>query len=110
MFIIDKNAQEYIQKQCGSVVIRLKFEPAMGGWACSNKHVTGSYVPVISIAEPPEGEKSQYRIININGIRVYYPPTLQIKQGVSVARIRLRKILFLMWLELEGVKSTATFN
>lgn len=31
MFTIDKDAQVYILKRSGSVIIHFKFEPAMGG-------------------------------------------------------------------------------
>jgi hypothetical protein len=31
MFIIEENARAYIRKQADSIVIELRFEPAMGG-------------------------------------------------------------------------------
>ncbi|MDF2633804.1 MAG: hypothetical protein K0R78_678 [Pelosinus sp.] len=49
MITIDGFAAEYIKKRQSSAVIELKFEPAIGGCACSGKNITGSYVPFVLV-------------------------------------------------------------
>lgn len=102
MFIVDKNAAEYIKLKSGSVVIELELQPAAGGWACSGDHVTGSYVPKISIGEPLADERLKYMIVQVEEIKIYYPSRLKVKEGFTAIRIILKKILLAKWLELEG--------
>jgi hypothetical protein len=49
MITIDGFAAEYIKKRQSSAVIELKFEPAIGGCACSGKNITGGYVPFVLV-------------------------------------------------------------
>jgi hypothetical protein len=41
---------------------------------------------------------------------VYYPQTLKIKEGYSKIRIKLKKIIFVKWLELEGAQAIANYD
>ena len=108
MIAVDKEAIEYIQQHKGSVVIDLLLEPAMGE-CCGVVHtITGSYIPKISIGEPEE--KNKYLTTQIEGIQVYYPKNLQVKEGFSAVRIKLKKTLLWGWLEIEGAKATAVYS
>ena len=108
---IDREAADHIKKSSSSIVIELKWEPAIGGCcaACSTKNITGSYIPLVSIAEPLEEEKKQYCVVETNSIQVYYPATLRVKEGFTEIRIKLKKTLFWGWLEVEGAKAIANY-
>jgi len=41
---------------------------------------------------------------------VYYPTLLGVKEGYPAIRIKLKKILFWGWLEIEGAKAIAFYN
>jgi hypothetical protein len=58
------------------------------------------------VGEPIEAEKAGYLSTVVDGVTVYYTPTVGVKQGFSHIRILLRKLLFWNWLELEGAKAT----
>jgi hypothetical protein len=55
-------------------------------------------------------ENKQYRTVEVNGIKVYYPANLQVKAGYSCISIKLRKLFCFGWLELEGAKAIAIYN
>ena len=110
MITIDRDATEYIKKRHSSVIIELKFEPALGGWACSAKNVTGSYVPFIYIDEPLLAGQGKYEIIEIDSIKVYYPKNLSVKEGYQQIKITLKKIMFLQWINIEGAKAITIYN
>jgi len=108
MFSIDQAAVRYINKQSGSIVISLKLEPAMGGCACSTQHITGSYLPVIVLGPPSGGD--QYNQIIVDGITIFYAANIQPKADCSHITVKLKKMLFWSWLEVEGVKAIASFK
>jgi len=41
---------------------------------------------------------------------VYYPRALKVKEGYSAIRIKLKKILFMKWLELEGAQAIVNYD
>lgn len=108
MFIVEQAAAQYINKRSGSVVVSLKLEPAMGGCACSTQHITGSYLPVITLGPPTEPD--QYNRVSIEDITVFYAPNIQPKADYPSMVIRVKKTLFWSWLEIEGVKPIASFK
>lgn len=108
MFIIEQAAAKYINKQSGSVVVSLKLEPAMGGCACSTQQITGSYLPVITLGPPSESDP--YSQIVIDNLTVFYAPNIQPKADYPSMVIRLKRVLFWSWLEIEGVKAIASFK
>lgn len=108
MIAIDKEAIEYIQQHKGSIVIDLLLEPAMGECCGVGRTITGSYIPKVSIGEPQE--KSKYLNMQVESIQVYYPKNLQVKEGFSTVRIKLKKTLLWGWLEIEGARATAVYN
>lgn len=108
MFIVEQAAAKYISKRSGSVVISLKLEPAMGGCACSTQHITGSYLPVITLGPPTDPD--QYNRVSIEDITVFYAPNIQLKADYPSMVIRLKRVLFWSWLEIEGVKAIASFK
>ena len=108
MFIVEQAAAKYINARSGSVVVSLKLEPAMGGCACSTQHITGSYLPVITLGPPTEPD--QYKRVSIEDITVFYAPNIQPKADYPSMVIRLKRVLFWNWLEIEGVKAMASFK
>lgn len=108
MITIDKEAVEHIQSHSGSIVIALELQPAMGSCCGMTRTITGSYIPKVSVGEPAEKEK--YLVAEIEGIHVYYPPNLQVKEGFSEVRIKMKKSLLWGWLEIEGAKATAVYS
>ncbi|MDF2929449.1 CC/Se motif family (seleno)protein [Anaerospora sp.] len=108
MFIVEQAAAQYINKRSGSVVVSLKLEPAMGGCACSTQHITGSYLPVITLGPPTEPD--QYNRVSIEDITVFYAPNIQPKADYPSMVIRVKKMLFWSWLEIEGAKPIASFK
>lgn len=108
LFFFDKGAAEYIRKQSDSIVIGFKLEPAMGGCACSTKHITGSYQPTISVGTPME--KERYLVETVSGIDIYFPKNMRPRYDTACITIKLRKTLFMSWLELDGAKAIAEFN
>lgn len=102
MFIVAKDAMEYIKSRSGSVVIDMELQASQGGWGCSSERVAGSYVPKIFIREPLADEKLRLKVIKIDSVKIYYSSRLEIKDGQTGIKIKLRKFIFLKWLELEG--------
>lgn len=108
MITIDKEAVEFIKGRSGSIVIALELQPAMGSCCGMTRTITGSYIPKVSEGEPNEKEKCL--VTDIEGIKVYYPKNLQVKEGFASVRIRLKKSLMWGWLEIEGAKATAIYS
>jgi hypothetical protein len=46
----------------------------------------------------------------VEGITVYYTANLEVKAGDPHIGIKLKKLLFLGWLELVGARAIVTFN
>jgi hypothetical protein len=65
---------------------------------------------MILTGEPLSSEKIQYLMTEVNGVRVFYPSGLLIKEGFSEIRVFARKFLFWTWLEIEGAKSIPVTN
>ena len=106
MFIIDKETIKYIKRKSEFVVIDLELQPSLGGWGCSSERVAGSYAPKIFIREPLADEKLRLNVIEIDSIKLYYSSKLKIKDGHKGIVMKLRKLLFFKWLELEGPYTT----
>lgn len=47
---------------------------------------------------------------DVDGINVYYSENLQVKAGYSCIKVKLKRILFWEWLELEGAKAIASYH
>ena len=103
MFNVDKEAVQYIKNRSGSVIIDLKLKPAAGGW-CPNENVTGRYVPELSTREPLADELLRYKVIDKDGIKIYYSSRLRVRDGYSGIIIKLRKLLFFKWLTIDGAE------
>ena len=108
LFFFDTGAVEYIKKRTGSIVISFDLEPALGGCSCSSAQLTGSYMPTISLGAPIE--KDHFVIDTVSGIDIYYPENIGVKPGASRISIKLRKLLFTSWLEMDGAQSKAAFH
>jgi hypothetical protein len=106
MFAIDKDAVSYIRNRAGSVVIRLMFEPGVGGGClCSPKRIAGRYSPFISLGKPRRSEKARYTQQQVEGIEVYFPPRLKIREECQQIRLSLGRFLCFRWLKVEGADS-----
>jgi len=101
MFIVEEEALQYIKLRSGSVLIDLTIAPAVGGW-CPSKDVTVRYVPKLTTREPLADERQGYKVIDQDGIKLYYSSKLKVSDGYSEIIIKLRKLLFFKWLEIEG--------
>ena len=104
MFVIEKDALNYILTRSGSVVIDMRLITPSGGW-CPAINVAGRYVPKLSIKEPDATEQLALNVLDQDGIKIYYSPKLIVKDGYPGIIIKLKKILFFKWLELDGVAS-----
>ena len=104
-FIIEKDAAQYISKRGDAVVIGLKLEPSTGGCPCATASVTGTYIPTLSLGSPAAADSEQYLTQSVENIKVYFPAALSTRHGSTDIRIRLRGLLGLHWLELDGAKS-----
>ncbi|MBP2652734.1 MAG: hypothetical protein H6Q73_303 [Firmicutes bacterium] len=107
MFNIDQSAARYLDKRSGAVTVQLKFESALGGCACSDKQITGSYVPSVLVGNPPNNEKANYQVQQVGSVKVYYPANLKVKEGYREIRIYLKSFLLLDWLEIEGAQGVS---
>jgi hypothetical protein len=109
-FVIDKSAARFIRERDGAVAIGLHLEPSLGGCPCAENNLTGSQIASISLGKPSSAEKDQYRFQAVEGVEVYFPPSLEVKQGSTEIRIRVRGFLWFRWLELEGARSVACYT
>lgn len=64
-------------------------------------------MPIVSLGQPSDMECSNYKVEEIESIKVYYADKLKIKQGFSYIRIRLKKFLVWGWIEIEGAQGIA---
>jgi len=103
LFSFDTGAAEYIKKRTNAIVISFDLEPALGGCACSNTQLTGSYIPSISLGAPKD--RKVFSLDTVGGIDIYYPENIVVKAGTSRISIKLRNLLFTSWLEVEGAQS-----
>jgi hypothetical protein len=53
----------------------------------------------------PSDDADQYLLWQAGDVRVFYPARLQMKPGADRIRIRLRNVLLMQWLELEGARA-----
>ena len=53
----------------------------------------------------PTNDVDQYLLWQAGDVRVFYPLRLQLRPGADRIRIRLRNVLLMQWLELEGARS-----
>jgi len=66
--------------------------------------VAGCYVPRI-YAGAPGSDENTYRLGRMAGVRIFYSPRLRAKSNSNNIRIRMKRFLFLRWLEIEGASS-----
>jgi len=66
--------------------------------------VAGSYVPRL-LTGAPLGDTEQFLLWQTGDVQVFYPAGLRTKPDESRIRIRLRKFVFLNWLELDGARA-----
>jgi len=66
--------------------------------------VAGSYVPRL-LTGAPSDDADRYLLWQSGDVRVFYPARLQLRPGADRIRIRLRNVLLMQWLELEGARS-----
>jgi hypothetical protein len=64
-------------------------------------------VPTVSPGQPAAAEQPRYRVAAVDGVRVHYPASLGVRPGFAVIRVKLRRLLFWRWLELEGARAVA---
>jgi len=53
----------------------------------------------------PSGNTDRYLLWQAGDVQVFYPAGLRAKPDESRIRIRLRKFVFLSWLELDGARA-----
>lgn len=53
----------------------------------------------------PSDDADRYRLWQAGDVQVFYPARLQVKTGANRIRIRLRSVLLMRWLELEGARA-----
>ena len=59
-------------------------------------------MPKILIGEPLANEKFRFQVVEIGTIKIFYSSRLNNKDGHPGIKIKLKKLLFYKWLELEG--------
>lgn len=100
-FSIDKKTVEFIRKKGGSVLITMSFEPSPScGWR--GDKLWGTFIPEIGLGKP--NENSNFLNQEVEGITVWYPGNLKIKEGCEAIRIFTKGVLFTRWLEMEGAQ------
>jgi hypothetical protein len=62
------------------------------------------------VGEPVRRGESKYLTAEVGGIRIFYSPGMQIKDGFSEIQIKIKRFLFLAWLEIEGAKAIPVFS
>ena len=107
---VDEDAARHIREHGGAVVIALNYEPSLGGCACNASRITGSYVPVIAVGRPAPDEARRYQSQQVGQVQVFFPPGMRLKQGRDELHIRLRGLLALHWLELEGAQGISVVS
>ncbi len=53
----------------------------------------------------PSDDADRYLLWPAGDVKVFYPSGLQVKPGADRIRIRLRNVLLMQWLELEGARA-----
>ena len=53
----------------------------------------------------PSNDADQYLLWQIGAVKVFYPARLKAKTDANRIRIRLRNVLLMQWLELEGARA-----
>jgi len=67
-------------------------------------------VPTVFTGEPSCQGRDKYLTAEIDGIKIFYPPSLQVRPGFSEIHIKVRRFLLLTWLEIEGAKAVPVIN
>ena len=67
-------------------------------------------MPRVFIGEPVSREEDRYLTAEMEGIKIFYHPSVQIKDGFSEIQIKVKKFLFLSWLEIEGAKAIPVYS
>lgn len=109
-FVMEEKAARFVRERAGTVVIGLKLEPSLGGCPCASNNLMGSQIASISLGMPSQAEKDRYQLQMVDGIGVYFPASLGLKQGSSAIRIKVRGFLWFRWLELEGARAAACYT
>lgn len=104
MFTLTSEAVQYVKKHGSHILITMKFEPSCG-CPCRGDLIWGSYIPEIALGKAMD--KSQYLQETIDGITVWYPSKLIIKQGFDSIRIYIKSVLISKWLEMDGAQGVS---
>ena len=67
-------------------------------------------MPRVSIGEPDRQGKDKYLTAEMDGIKIFYPPSLRVRPGFSEIQIKVKRFFFLNWLEIEGAKAIPVIN
>lgn len=67
-------------------------------------------MPRVFVGEPVSREGDRYLTAEMDGIKIFYHPSVQIKDGFSEIHIKVKKFLFLSWLEIEGAKAIPVYS
>ena len=59
--------------------------------------------------EPDPSTREKYRAEEAAGVTVWYPAGLKIKDGRSVITVRLRRLLWMEWLEIDGAQGLVVY-
>lgn len=105
MFDIKDDAAKYIQQHGGAIIISFTLEPAIGGCPCAGKSVTGSYIPNIAVGIPAVENAADYDVVQVDGIRIFHPKGLTVKEGFKAIEIKLKSLIVVKWLEIIGANA-----
>ena len=65
-------------------------------------------MPTLSLGEPRHPER--HLTEEIDGLTIFYPPALRARPDRARITVRLRKLFFLRWLELEGARAIPRYE
>jgi hypothetical protein len=107
VFDIDPKTAAFVRgRHHATITIAMDFEPMLdSGCKCSvAREVSGCYVPRI-YAGAPGSDENTYCLDRKANIQIFYSPKLRSNLESNHIRIRMKRFLFLRWLELEGASS-----
>lgn len=65
-------------------------------------------MPTVSTGKPTVVEN--YLTETVDGLTIYYNPRVEMKPGHRAITVKLKKLLFLRWLELEGARAITVYE
>ena len=103
MFTLSPSAIEYIKAHGSNVMVTLKFSAAIGGWACSNTGLRGSFHPHVFLGKGQEA--STFLKEEHDGITIWYDYKLELEEGADTIDIDLLSFLIFKRLSVSGAKT-----